>query len=376
MKRIYFDNAATTPLDAEVLVVMNDILKNHFGNPSSVHAPGREARTIIEESRKTVSKLLNCSPGELFFTSCGTESDNMAIRKSVDDLGVKNIITSKIEHHAVLHTIDELGKQGRIQKHFVNLFADGQVDHDQLEKLLKENTKVLVSLMHVNNEIGNLLNLERVGGLCKKYHALFHSDTVQSIGNFPIDLQKINVDFICGSAHKFNGPKGTGFIYIRSKNKISPFITGGAQERNMRAGTENTAGIAGLAKAMEISYRDLEENKKHCSELKSYLKSKLEEKIHGINFNGDTGENSSYKILNVLFPATPVAEMFLYKLDMEGIAVSGGSACASGSNIGSHVLTALCADPSRPAVRFSFGKQNTVEEVDFVVEKIVEMFKV
>ena len=269
--RIYFDNAATTPIDIEVLEAMTETLKSSFGNPSSTHAFGREARTIIEEARKKIAKQLNCSPGELFFTSGGTEADNMAIRKSVDCLGIKNIITSPIEHHAVLHTVEELEKRKLVEKHFVKLMPHGHVDLTHLEELLQSNQNVLVSLMHINNEIGNLLAIEKVGELCNTYHAIFHSDTVQTIAHYPIDLQKINIDFIACSAHKFNGPKGTGFIYINGKNKIDPFITGGSQERNMRGGTENVYGIVGLAKALEVSYRDLEINQKGIGELKKYM---------------------------------------------------------------------------------------------------------
>jgi len=374
MQRIYFDNAATTPIADEVMEIMNDVMKLHFGNPSSVHALGRSARTIVEEARKSVASILNCSPGEIFFTSGGTEADNMAIRKSVDCLGVKHIISSAIEHHAVLHTIDELEKQNKIQKHHVKLLPNGHIDLVDLEELVKQNSNALVSLMHVNNEIGNILDIDRVSEICKKYNAIFHSDTVQAIGHYEIDLQKTQMDFIACAAHKFNGPKGVGFIYINSKNRIDPFITGGAQERNMRGGTENVYGIAGLAKALELISRERENTWKHLSEIKQLMINELEKNISGIEFNGDVENHSSYKILNVSFPPTPIAEMLLYKLDIEGICVSGGSACASGSNIGSHVLTAIGADPNRPAVRFSFGKQNTKVEVEFVVKKLVEMF--
>ena len=374
--RIYFDHAATTPIDEEVIEVMTSVMKDFFGNPSSVHAHGREARALIEDARKRVSKLLNCSPGEIFFTSGGTEADNMAIRKSVDCLGIKHIITSPVEHHAVLHTVEELEKYGRIKKHFVHLLPNGHVDFSHLEILLQQNENTLVSLMHSNNEIGNLLDIEKAGALCRQYNALFHSDTVQTVGHFPIDLQKIHVDFIACAAHKFNGPKGVGFIYISGRNKIDPFITGGSQERDMRGGTENIYGIAGLAKAFEIATRDLEKEQKHISEIKLYMIEKLKENIPGVEFNGDAEGSSSYTILNVSFPPTPVAEMMLFKLDIAGISASGGSACASGSNVGSHVLTAIGADPNRPAVRFSFGKQNTRHEVDIVIGKLVELLKV
>ena len=373
MNRIYFDHAATTPLHPEVMEVMNEVMKNHFGNPSSIHALGRDTRTLVEDARKTVARLLNCSPGEIFFTSGGTESDNMAIRKSVDGLGVKHIVTSAIEHHAVLHTVNELEKNGSITKHYINLLPNGHIDFIDLERLLSQNQNVLVSLMYCNNELGNMLDIEKVGAMCKQYTALFHSDTVQAIGNYEMDLQKIPVDFIAASAHKFNGPKGTGFIYINSNHKIEPFISGGSQERNMRGGTENIYGICGLAKAMELSCQNLETNRAHIASLKNYMIKKLKASIEGIEFNGDAEGESSYKILNVSFPPNPVSEMMLFKLDIEGISVSGGSACASGSNVGSHVLTAIGIDSNRPSIRFSFGKQNTKEEVDEAVECLCRM---
>ncbi len=373
MNRIYFDHAATTPLHPEVMEVMNEVMKNHFGNPSSIHALGRDTRTLVEDARKTVARLLNCSPGEIFFTSGGTESDNMAIRKSVDGLGVKHIVTSAIEHHAVLHTVNELEKNGSITKHYINLLPNGHIDFIDLERLLSQNQNVLVSLMYCNNELGNMLDIEKVGAMCKQYNALFHSDTVQAIGNYEMDLQKIPVDFIAASAHKFNGPKGTGFIYINSNHKIEPFISGGSQERNMRGGTENIYGICGLAKAMELSCQNLETNRAHIASLKNYMIKKLKASIEGIEFNGDAEGESSYKILNVSFPPNPVSEMMLFKLDIEGISVSGGSACASGSNVGSHVLTAIGIDSNRPSIRFSFGKQNTKEEVDEAVECLCRM---
>jgi cysteine desulfurase len=372
--RIYLDNAATTPIAKEVADVMCDMLRDDFGNPSSIHAHGRVIRTKIEEARRTVAKILGCTPGEIIFTSGGTEADNMALRMSADVLGIKNIITSAIEHHAVLHTAEELHKQGKVKLHFVNLLPNGHIDILHLEQLLKENDKALVSLMHANNEIGNMIDLEEVGNLCKQYHALFHTDTVQTIGHFAIDLSKLNIDFLAAGAHKFNGPKGVGFIYINAKNKISPFITGGAQERNMRGGTENVYGIVGLAKALELSYSNLEEEHKHIGELKTYMSNRLKETIPGITFNGDYIGHSSYTVLNASFPPHKVNEMLLFKLDIAGISVSGGSACSSGSDMGSHVLSALGADPSRAAVRFSFGKQNTIQEIDKVINVLKEIF--
>ncbi len=371
--KVYLDNAATTPLDLEVAKEMYKVMCEDFGNPSSTHAHGRVVRTIIEEARKKVAQMLNCAPGEIFFTSGGTEADNMAIRKSVADKGVKNIITSAIEHHAVSHTIEELAHQGKIKMHLVDILPNGHINLAHLEELLAENQQALVSLMHANNEIGNLLDIETVGNLCKQYNALFHCDTVQTIGHYPFDLQKLKVDFLACAAHKFNGPKGVGFIYIHHASQIHPFITGGAQERNMRGGTENVYGIVGLAKAMEIAYAHLEEKTTHISDLKSYMTQRLKELVPGISFNGDAEGNSLYTVLNVNFPPTPIGEMILFKLDIAGISASGGSACSSGSNVGSHVLAALKVDPNRPSVRFSFGKQNTRQELDYVLEQLEKM---
>ena len=373
MKRVYFDNAATSPIASEVIEVMKKVMEENYGNPSSTHADGRKARTLIEEARKSIASLLHCTPGEIFFTSGGTEADNMAIRKSVEDLGVKNIITSPIEHHAVLHTIEELAEEAKIKMHLVNLLPNGHIDLTHLEALLADNTNVLVSLMHANNEVGNLLNLEKVSELCLKYQALFHCDTVQTVGHYNFNLQNLNISFMAAAAHKFNGPKGIGFIYINNKVKIHPFITGGAQERNMRGGTENIYGIIGMAKALELAYAHIEEKSEQILALKNYMIAKLTEQFEDIRFNGDTTGNALYTVLNVNFPPTPIAEMILFKLDIMGISASGGSACSSGSNVGSHVLAALKVDQDRPSVRFSFGKQNTLEEVDFVVNKLSEM---
>lgn len=375
MERVYLDNAATTPLDKEVLAAMIPMMEQFYGNPSSTHGHGRTVKTYIEEARKLVSKLMNCSPGEIFFTSGGTEADNMAIRKSVECLGVRNIITSPIEHHAVLHTIEELNKEGKITMHLVKLLPDGHIDLTDLERLLKENTNVLVSLMHANNELGNLLDIERTGDLCEQYNALFHCDTVQTIGHYPFDMGKLKINFLACAAHKFNGPKGVGFIYINHKVKLDPYITGGAQERNMRGGTENVYGIIGLAKALEIAYRDMDQEQEHIQSLKTYMMSRLRETIPGVEFNGDAAGRSLYTVLNTSFPPSPIGEMMLFKLDIAGISASGGSACSSGSNVGSHVLTAIGVAPDRAAVRFSFGKQNTRAEIDFVIEKLAEMLK-
>jgi cysteine desulfurase len=374
MERIYFDNASTTPLDKSVAEAMYQVMVNEYGNPSSTHAHGRVTRTLIEDCRRKVAQMINCSPGEIFFTSGGTEADNMAIRNAVKDYNLKHIITSPIEHHAVLHTIEELDKAGLIQMHLVQLTENGHINYTHLEELLQNNANALVSLMHANNEIGNLLSMEKVGELCEKYQALFHCDTVQTVGHYPIDVQKFKLHFLACAAHKFNGPKGVGFIYINSKSKLHPFITGGSQERNMRGGTENLYGIVGLASALEIAHKHMEEKHAHIQSLKTYMIEKIKAAIPGVAFNGDAEGSSLYTVLNVSFPPNPIGEMLLFKLDIAGISVSGGSACSSGSEVGSHVLRALKVNANRAPVRFSFGKQNTKEEIDRTVDCLAEMF--
>lgn len=374
--KVYFDNAATTALDKEVLDEMLPYMTEHFGNPSSIHSFGRKTRAAIEGARKMVAKSLNVSPSEIFFTSGGTEADNMAIRCSIHDLGIKHAITSKIEHHAVLHTLEALAEEGIIKLSFVNLTPVGHVDLEHLDQLLKNNERTFVSLMHANNEIGNLLPLKEVGDLCEKYNAVFHSDTVQTMGHYAMDLQKINIHFVTCAAHKFHGPKGVGFLYINSKIKIHPLIYGGSQERNMRGGTENLYGIIGLGKAIEIANRDLEAHQQHITAIKHYMIDELEKNIPGVEFNGSCKQNCLYTVLNVRFPHTENAEMLLFNLDIAGIAASGGSACTSGSNQGSHVLRGIQADITRPSVRFSFCKNNTKEEVDYTVSKLKELFAV
>jgi cysteine desulfurase len=377
MSRIYLDNAATTAIDKEVLKAMTTVMELQFGNPSSIHAHGREVRSVIENARKTVAKLLNTSPAEIFFTSGGTEADNMAINCSIEDYGITHAITSKIEHHAVLHTLEILEKKGKVKLSFVKLDEKGHVDIAHLEELLKSNERSLVSLMHANNEIGNLIDLEKVGDICEKYNAIFHTDTVQTIGHYAHDLSKLKLHFITCAAHKLHGPKGVGFLYINHNIKIKPMIHGGAQERNMRGGTENVYGIVGLAKALEIAYSELEEHQNYIQGLKSYMIEKLQNEIPGVKFNGDVNpEKSLYTVLNVSFPNNEMGEMLLFNLDIAGISASGGSACSSGSNVGSHVLTNINSDPGRPAVRFSFCKNNTKEEIDLVVEKLKDFFLV
>jgi cysteine desulfurase len=374
---VYFDNAATTPIHPDVIKAMLPVFEKQFGNPSSIHAFGREVRAIIEASRKKVAQLLNASPSEIFFTSGGTEADNMSLRGSVLDLDVKHVITSALEHHAVLHTLEDLAERGQIRLSLVKTDPLGHVDLADLDRLLATDEKTLVSLMHANNEIGTLISLEDVGRLCKSRNALFQSDTVQTMGHFRHDLSALPVDFITGAAHKFHGPKGVGFLYIRNSVKIKPCITGGSQERNMRGGTENVYGIVGLAKALEIAYAHMDEDIQHVRGLKNRMIAKLESEIPEVRFNGDiSDEGSLYTVLNVSFPPCDHAEMLLFNLDIAGIACSAGSACTSGSNAGSHVLRAIGADADRPAIRFSFSRFNTADEVDYVVGKVKELFMV
>lgn len=376
--KVYFDNAATTPLDPEVVEAMIPVLRDDFGNPSSTHAYGRKVKVLLEQSRKTIAALLHVSPGEIIFTSGGTEADNMAIRNSVINLGVKNIITSHIEHHAVLHTVEEMEEKYGVHVHYVNLLPSGHIDLTHLEELLKQHKDVLVTLMHGNNEVGNLLDIETVSKLCRQYGALFHSDTVQTMGHYQFNFNPeeggISIDFAVGAAHKFNGPKGVGFLYYNKRNKLKPLITGGAQEREMRGGTENVYGIVGLAKALEICYRDLEKKQAHISAIKQYLINKIKTDFPEIKFNGDAEGNSLYTVLNLAFPPRVATEMLLFSFDLQGIAISGGSACTSGSNTGSHVIRGLNQYLDHAPVRFSFGKYNTIEEADFALEFMKTIF--
>lgn len=375
--KVYFDNAATTPLLPEVIAAMLPVLQHQFGNPSSIHAYGREARAAIEQARKKVATLLKAAPSEIFFTSGGTEADNMVLHGSVEQLGVKHIITAPTEHHAVLHTAEAMAHRGLVKLSLVQVDQQGHVDLEHLEQLLRGHEKALVSLMHANNEIGTLLPLQKVSALCRQYHALFHSDTVQTMGHYAMDMSALDIDFITGAAHKFHGPKGVGFLYIRSTVKIAPFVTGGAQERNMRGGTENVYGIVGLAKALEVACERLEEDTREVTALKNYLRTRLTDEIPGVAFNGDVSDDQSlYTVLNVSFPPTDLAEMLLFNLDIAGIACSAGSACSSGSNVGSHVLAAIGADPARPSIRFSFSRFNTREEVDYCLDKLKALFPV
>jgi cysteine desulfurase len=374
MNRIYFDNAATTPLDPQVLDTIMPYLTTHFGNPSSIYSYGRETRLAIENARKSVAKILNAHPAEIFFTSGGTESSNTAINAAVKDLGCKHIITSPIEHHATLHTVEYLHSNGEVTLSYVKLLPNGHVDINDLEKLLAQSEKkCLVTLLHANNEIGNVLDMHTVGELCKKYSAIFHCDTVQTVGHFPFDLRNTYVHFITGAGHKFHGPKGVGILYINESIKIEPYIHGGGQERNMRAGTENVYGIVGFAKALELATANHEQDKKHINELRLYMMEQLKEKIGCVSVNGDPLGRSLYTVLNVSFPKTEKSEMILFSLDINNICASGGSACTSGANAGSHVIQAIDDDPDKIAVRFSFSKYNTKDEVDIVVEKLKEL---
>ncbi len=371
MNRIYFDNAATTSLDPQVLESMMPFFTEKFGNPSSIYSYGRETRMAIEQSRKTVAKILNAHPAEIFFTSGGTESSNTALFSAVRDLGCNHIITSPIEHHAVSHAAEYLNNAGKAKVSFVKLLPDGHIDLDDLEKLLAATEeKTLVTLMHANNEIGNILDIHAVGNLCKLYNAVFHSDTVQTVGHFPFDLRNTPVHFITGAAHKFHGPKGVGLLYINENVRIKPFIHGGGQERNMRAGTENIYGIVGIAKALEIATAGFEEDSAAIGTLKYYMYEELKKNIPGIGFNGDVLGNSLYTVLNVSFPKSEKSEMLLFNLDINNICASGGSACTSGADQGSHVIRAINNNPNQIAVRFSFCKHNTKAEIDTVIAKL------
>ena len=375
MHRIYFDNAATTAIDPQVVDVMLPYLTEKFGNPSSIYSFGRETKMAIENARKSVAKLLNVTPGEIFFTSGGTESSNTAINAAVRDLNCKHIITSTIEHHATTHTVEYLEKTGQVKLSYVKLTENGHIDLKNLEELLANSTeRVLVTLMHANNEIGNLLKIKAVGELCRKYDAIFHSDTVQTLGHYPLDLKNIHVHFINGAAHKFHGPKGIGVLYVNNSISIKPFINGGSQERNMRAGTENIYGIVGFAKALELATERQESDSTHIKELKSYMSEKLKENFSAITFNGDAFGSSLYTVLNVSFPLTEKSEMLLFNLDMDGICVSGGSACTSGANSVSHVIKAINKDTENIVpIRFSFSRHNTKDEIDQVITKIKEL---
>lgn len=372
MLRVYLDNAATTPISEEVIDAMLPVLRGQFGNPSSIHAEGRSVRAVVESARKTVAQCIGASTAEIFFTSGGTESNNMAIKCAVRDLGVRHIISSPTEHHCGLHAIETVEKNDGVQVTWLPVNSLGRVDLDALDRILTEQggSKTLVSLMHANNEIGTMIDLDRLSRICREHGALLHTDTVQTVGHFPIDVQKTPVNFLSGAAHKFHGPKGVGFIYINAASPIKPFIDGGAQERNMRGGTENVYGIVGQAKALELATAEMETRSKHIIDLRNYMKHRLMESMEDVSFLGDLEGNCLYTVLNVSFPPSPKNELLLLSLDIAGVSASGGSACSSGAEKGSHVLEAIGADPMRKSIRFSFSHYNTREEVDFVIEKL------
>ena len=374
---VYFDNAATTPLDPEVLDAMLPFMREHFGNPSSIHGHGRQVRAAIENARKTIAHLINAAPAEISFTSGGTEADNYAAVGSIRTLGLKYAITSPLEHHAVLHTLQALEKSGDIQLSYLHHDEQGRLDLEHLDELLAAQPRTFVSLMHANNEIGNLNDIETIGEICARHDAVFHTDTVQTMGHYHHDAQKLKSHFLVGSAHKFHGPKGVGFLYRRSGLAIEALIHGGSQERNQRAGTENVYGIVGLAKALEIACRGMASHQQHIQGLKDRFIARLQQEIEGVEFNGTSAEanQSLYTVLNVSLPPSDLNEMLLFNLDINRISVSGGSACTSGANAGSHVLTALGCDPNRGAIRLSMSKYNTLEEVDYAVEQLAKMYR-
>ena len=374
--KVYFDNAATTLIDNRVVDSMTKVMKNNYANPSSIHEGGRKSKTLIENARKEVAIMLNTSPGSIFFTSGGTEADNMAIKCGILDNNISHAITSKISHHAVLYPLQDLEQKGSIKLSYVNINKLGCIDIQHLEEILQNNPKSFVSIMHANNEVGTMQPIKEIGELCKKYNAVFHSDTIQTMGHCKFDMQELNIDFLVASAHKFHGPKGVGFIYINENISIKPLIIGGSQERNMRAGTENIYAIVGLVEALKISYNEMEKDIEYIKKIKKYFIDLLEEKFNDIQYNGGSNniDSSLFKILSVSFPKNSISEMLLFQLDIMGISCSGGSACSSGSSQGSHVIIGIDPRNDRPVVRFSFSKYNTIQEVDYTVEKLVEIF--
>ena len=379
MDHIYLDNAATTCVRKEVSDKMASVLRSYYGNPSSTHSFGRSSKSILEKCRKNIASFFNVKPSEIIFTSGGTEADNLILRSAVLDLKINHIITSKIEHHAVGHTVNYLKDNFNVKISYVRVFPDGKIDYSHLDEILsKNNLKALVTLMHINNEIGTILDLNRVSKICKLHGALFHSDTVQSIGHYPLDLSKINIDFLAASAHKFHGPKGIGFAFIRNGIGIKSIITGGSQERGYRSGTESLHDIVGLNESLKISYERLEIEKAHISEIKSYFINKLNQEIPGVKFNGSSNnlKDSTYTLVNVCFPVDiKKSPLFLFQLDLNGIACSKGSACQSGSDSGSHVLNEILTDDDlkKPSIRFSFSCFNTKNEIDSLVKVLKDI---
>ncbi len=368
LPRIYLDNSATTPIHPEVASAMSELLVRCYGNPSSIHFLGRESRIIIEKARKSMAQALGCSPSEIFFTSGGTESDNMACRCAVENLGIRRIISSSLEHHAITHVLEQLHKVHGTEICWLPNDTQGILDLNQLQQWLKEsrdlNIPTLVTLMHGNNEIGNMLEIEKVAALCKDHNALFHSDMVQTVGHYPLNFTEMGLDMASGSAHKFYGPKGVGFIYIRGGLSLGAMLAGGSQERNMRGGTENLPGIAGMSLALELSVSSMDQRRDRIARLKNRLKQGILEAIPGVTFNGNIAGPTMYQVLSVSFPPHPKGEMLLFHLDIEGICASGGSACSSGAESRSHVLNGIGMPNDRTAVRFSLGSHNTEEEID------------
>lgn len=373
---VYLDNAATTPVAPEVVEAMIPVLYEHFGNPSSTHAFGRQAKALIENARRQIAQHLNCAPSEIIFTSGGTEADNMALYAAVTQLGVKRIITSSIEHHAVGHTAEALQLHENTEVVNLQLDAKGNINLEELRALLQAPTPTMVSLMHANNEIATLLPITEVAHICRQYGAYFHSDTVQTMGHYAFDLAALDIDFITCAAHKFHGPKGIGFLYVNKKTRVNPLIHGGSQERGLRGGTENIAGIVGLAKAMELAYTNLEAHQQHVWGLKNYMIERLQVIFPDVAFHGETSyEKALYTVLNVSLPATTKAGLLLFTLDLKGVAVSGGSACTSGAAKGSHVLEGIAADMSRPNARFSFSRFTTKAEIDYALQQLQEVYQ-
>lgn len=373
--QVYLDNAASTPVYPQVIERISEVLLNHYGNPSSIHSWGRQAKVLVEDSRAIIADIINVPPSEIYFTSGASEACNTAIIGSVLNLGIKSIITSPIEHSAVLKAVEFVQKQYGIQVHWIPINHAGIPDYDNLYELLKNNPRSLLALMHVNNEIGNMLKVNKVREMCDECDAIFFSDTVQSIGKLRNDFTKLGFDMATCSAHKLHGPKGIGFLYLRDDKKIIPLITGGSQERNMRAGTENVALIAGMAKAFQLTFENMESDALHVSLLKNYFVEKLTQTIDGVEFNGKCNDDGIYHIVNVSFPYSKESELLHLNLDIEGIAVSAGSACVSGVGKSSHVIRYLKPESNAPTLRFSFSKYNTFEEIDFCITTIKRLLR-
>ena len=380
-RKVYFDNAATTPMRKEVIDSMHKVLLETFGNPSSTHSFGRSAKTQIETARKSIAKHFNADPQEIIFTSGGTESDNMLLRCAVQDLGVQTVITSKIEHHAILHAVDFLADNKLANILYVKTDSEGLIDFGDLEHLLKvDRTKKLVSLMHINNEIGSILDLDRVSKLCQDNDALFHTDAVQGVGHYAIDLNQLKIDFLSAAAHKFHGPKGVGFSFVRKNSGLNPFILGGSQERGLRAGTESVHNIVGMAKALEIAYSRIDEEQKYLKDLKTYAIEQFTKSFPEVHFNGCCSDldRSSCTLVNVSLPVPEdKVNLLNFHLDLKGIACSKGSACQSGSTKGSHVIEEVVplSHKNNPAIRFSFSIFNTKMEIDYLIQTLESFVK-